>query len=225
VIAIAIAPTQAQEPAPTPDTVIGAASSDAPSDPVEGIVGRAFGAVTSTFGLALLAVLTTAVVIFTLVFYAQANLGGRADSFDASQDAQAVAERGLSAALSYDYNNLPIDLKTATSYMTPRLAQSYRKSYQYVCPGKDSPATAVARKSVMQADVVDTGVLGQPTPTRVKLLVFVNQLLTNIYGTGDPLQNSVIAVMVRTNGQWLIDDLKNTTQVQPCSTTTTKPTN
>lgn len=175
-----------------------------------GVLGKAFGTLTSTLGLAILAVLTVTSLVLAVVLFARADLGERADIYRARIEAQSVAQRAMAVALSYNYQHLAQDKAAATSFMTADYAAKFSKPFDAISTGTGtSPSTAVAKKSVVVATVQATGVIGA-SADRVQLLVYVDQVVTDINTAPESvtLENRVIVTMVRSGGKWLIGELE-----------------
>lgn len=173
-----------------------------------GVLGKAYQALTSTLGLAILAVLTVASLVLAGVIFFRADLSEKASIADARTSAQAVARQAMAVALSYDYRHLEEDRAAAISYMTPAYAAEFAKPFDAISKGSgSSPATAVAQKTVVEGIVQDVGVVDAGV-NRVRILVYVDQKVTNIDGGPVVFENQVVVTMVRSGGRWLIDDLQ-----------------
>lgn len=196
------------------------AADDRPASPSgPGRVSRVLALLTTTRSLAAVGALTVLSLVLLVVVYLTGDLGEKVDEYQAGPEAKAVADRALTAALSYNYQSLDQDLNTATSYMTKKQAAAYEKVYEFVCdPNLDSPATAKARKIVAVADVIDTGIVDASTD-RVRLLVFVNQTVASNGGEPAVRQNQVLATLVKDGDRWLLDGLENRNGERPSCVT------
>lgn len=198
------APAAAVEPAP----VVG---------PAETSAGRrtpaVLAALTSTLGLAILAVLTTAALVLAVVL-AVDEFGGPADdssatSFDPADGtaASSVAERAVAAVLGYDYRRLEADRDRALTFLTPEYQKTYEKIFDGLINGTEqAPGGAIKTKAVVTSTVRSTAVVDADEDT-VRVLVFVDQQPTTNGKQQPVLANRVVATMVRTDGTWLLDNL------------------
>jgi Mce-associated membrane protein len=168
--------------------------------------GGVRGALTSTLGLAVLAVLATAAVVLVAVL--AVRLQHRADDAQAGPEASSVAERALTAALGYDYRKMEQSRDAATKYMTPAYAKVYRRNFDGLISGTaENPGGAVKTKSVVTATVIQTGVVDADRD-EVRVLAFVNQNPV-VDGKARPtLANRVVATMKRSGDRWLLADLQ-----------------
>lgn len=193
-------PAPVEEPVEVPPTKVGFLR--------RGVLGKAYNAVTSTLGLGILAVLTVASIVLASVLFFRADLSEKADISVARAEAQSVARRAMAVALSYDYRHLEDDRAAAISYMTPGYAAKFSKPFDAISKGEgNSPATAVAQKTVVEGIVQDVGVI-DAGKDRVRLLVYVDQKVTNIDGGPVVFENQVVVTLVHSGGKWLIDDLQ-----------------
>lgn len=176
---------------------------------------------TSTLGLVLIGVLALASLVFAGVTVVRSDLGGKADEYKAGRAAQAAAVTSLAAVLSFDYRQLDTPAKveahlnSVTSAMTPDLAERYRAAFGAVCrPDIDSPATAVARKSIVTSTVEDPAVI-DAGKDRVRLLAFISQETRNSSGGPKYKPSQVVATMVRQGGRWLLETIEPKAQTPP----------
>lgn len=185
----------------------------APTTRARRLRNRARAGLTSTLGLAILAVLTVAALVLT-VFLA-IDLQDRADvaaatpnsySPDQGADAVSVAERAVAATLSYDYRKMEADRAAATKFMTTGYEEIYVKNFDGLLNGTADFPGVVATKAVVTATVLSSAVV-DATPKKVRVLVFANQTPSRDGKGAAVLGNRLIATMVREGGDWLLDDL------------------
>lgn len=177
-------------------------------EPEPGRFGRLYATLISTYGLAAIAVLAVGSVVLAAVLFFRADLGEDADVARARVSAQSFAQKGLAVALSYDYRRLAQDRDAAMSYMTPEFGEKFRKPFDEITTGNvTSPSTAVAQKTVVVGTVQATGVIAAD-PDRVRLLVYVDQNVTNIKVNGVTYENRVVVTMKRSGSRWLIEALQ-----------------
>lgn len=168
---------------------------------------------TSTFGLAILAVLATAAVVLA-GFLAVEELGGNDDASSASSfdpgdstAATSVAERAVAAVLAYDYRSLEAGRDRALTFLTPEYQETYEKIFNGLINGTEqAPGGAVKTKAVVTATVRATAVVDADEDT-VRVLVFVDQQPTTNGKQQPVLANRVVATMVRSGDTWLLDKL------------------
>lgn len=170
-----------------------------------GVLGR-LGRI-SNFWLALIAVVALAAVA-AVALLAQ-NINERTAVADAEPAAKAAAARALDAALSYDYRHMEADRDRAAKFMTPEYRKKYLKTFGLLTEGEDGqPGPAVKTKTVVDADVRETGVVDSEKD-RVRVVVFVNQ--SSVKGDADPaiFQNRVVATMVKVGDSWRLADIQS----------------
>lgn len=182
---------------------------------------RLYAMATSTIALVVIGFLALGALVFAGVSIARSDLGGKAGEYKAAREAQAAAARSLNLVLSFDYRQLDTPAKveatldTVTATMTPDLAERYRKAFGAVCrPDIDSPATAVARKSIVTSQVEDPAVI-DAGEDRVRLLVFVTQETRNASGGPRYKPSQVVATMVRKGDRWLLETIEPKSQTPP----------
>jgi Mce-associated membrane protein len=129
----------------------------------------------------------------------------------AGDAAQAAATRGLSAVLSYDYRRMEADKDRALRYLTPSFGKEFGSTFDKLLTDAEQgrAGNAVKTKTVVKADVLQTGVMNPAaaTTTKVRVLAFVNQSATKGGGSPTVFQNRVAVTMVKQGDAWLIDDL------------------
>jgi Mce-associated membrane protein len=172
-------------------------------EPARGRLGRV--------PVALLAgVLGVVVALVVLSVLLADGLHGKVATADARDEASSVAERALTAVLSYDYRHMEADRDRAARFLTPAYRKQYLKNFNDLLnTGPDgTPGPAVKTQAVVKADVLDTGIVDAESD-RVRVIVFVNQSSTK--GTAEPtiFQDRVVATMVRRGDAWLVDNIKS----------------
>lgn len=199
-------PVEPAEPVEAGEPVEPAASVE-PGEPAAPAPVRSSGLLTSTLALAVLAVLATASLV--LAGFLAVNLQHRADDIAAGPEASAVAERALTAALSFDYHDMAASRDRAAGFMTPGYRKVFLKSFAKLEDTADGkPGLATREKTVVKADVLSTGVV-TAARGRVQVLAFVNQTRSNVYGSQDLFKNRLVVTMVRRGNDWLIDFIKS----------------
>ncbi len=120
---------------------------------------------------------------------------------DATEEGQAAAERAVTTILAYDYRHLEEDQRAADDLMTA----SYQKKYDALFT--QIAANAPSLKAVVTVDLVASGIV-RTGEDRVQVLVFVNRPTLRADKT-DPTvyRDQVVLTMVKTDGDWLVDDM------------------
>ncbi|MCX6398110.1 MAG: J domain-containing protein [Propionibacteriales bacterium] len=218
---LAVEPEAEAEPESEPESEAEPAADQESGNAAPGRAARLLGALTSTLGLAIVGVLTVVSLAFATTVFVKADLGGKADDYKAGRAAQTAAVKALTAVLSYDYRQLDTPAKleatlaAVTENMTPELGERYRKAFTTVCrPDIDSPATAVARKSIVTSTVEDPAVIDAGAD-RVRLLVFVSQETRNSSGGPNYRPSQVVATLVRSGDRWLLETVEPKAQTPP----------
>lgn len=188
-----------------PATANDVAAPEAPAADVP--TNKVWAALTSTFGLALVAVLTVASVVLAVV--AAKNLQDRADVADARTGAMAVAERSLPLLLQYDYRHLDADRAKAKAFMTPQYQAVYDKLMTGLIAGTaDKPGGAVKAKTVVTATLLPGSVaVVDASASKVRVLAFVNQTSVNGTTQGPLLANRLVGTFVKRGDRWLLDGI------------------
>ncbi|RNL81049.1 J domain-containing protein [Nocardioides marmorisolisilvae] len=205
------------EPVAEPTTESTAdASEDAPAAPAvppDPIVPAAEGEGFSLDAkvVAVLSVLAVASLVLAGIFgiVLQHRVNTRQHDADSAAEASAVAARALTAVLSYDYRHMDADRDRSVKFLTPKYRKDYVKTFDLLTQGPNgTPGGAVKTKAVVTATVQNTAVQ-DAGENKVRVLVFVNQ--TSVKGSGTPaiFQNRVVATMVKSGDDWLIDDVKS----------------
>lgn len=179
----------------TTEATAGAASRRAPSR------------ILRVLALIVLPILTAAAIVLAVIAWN----GHRADerTETARDQAPPAAEKAVTTALSYDYRHMPSVKAAALKVMTPSYAKTYLQSYKLLTTGKNgAPGPVESTKAVVTATVLDSAVV-DASPDRVRVLVFVNQASQKGSATPSIFQNRVTVTMLRTDGQWLIDDIQS----------------
>ena len=176
----------------------------APSTRAESGLVTALGGI-RTWVLALLAVLTVAVLVATVLV--GVKLHGQAAVTDARIEAPPAAEQAVKALFSYDYRDLDAERRRAGTYMTPAFAKIYFTNFDALEKQKDgTPGLAIQTKAVVTASVQGSGIVDADAHV-ARVLVFVN--LVSRKGTGTPqiFQNRVAMTMTKTDGRWLVSNV------------------
>jgi Mce-associated membrane protein len=159
--------------------------------------------------LVLLPLLTLASLAVAGVYGYRAHRDGQVEQ--ARDEAPAAADRALEQVLAYDYRHLGADEQRAARYLTPQYRQKnhFARTYRLLRVGPDGqPGPAVSTKTVVTAHVLGTAVV-DAAPDLARVLVFVNQSSTKAGKDPVVFQNRVVATMVKSGNDWLIDDLKS----------------
>lgn len=122
---------------------------------------------------------------------------------EATRSAPAAAERASAAILSYGYESLDADEKSAERYLT----QAYKQRYADTFDRLVRPNAAKVRAKV-EAEVKASGV-AHADADRVDVLLYVNQTTTSTANGGEPqvALNRVQLSMVKVGSTWLVDDI------------------
>jgi Mce-associated membrane protein len=200
-----VAPQPPAEPTVAPPPAVPSAA----EPPAEPMFEEFAGVPVSVRVVAVLAVLAVASLVTAAIFgiRLQHDVNTRQDDADSSAEASAVAERALTAALSYDYRHMDADRDRSTKFMTAKYRKEFVKTFKLLTEGPNgAPGGAEKTKAVVTANVLGASVQ-DAEPTKVRVLVFVNQ--TAVKGSGSPsiFQNRVVATMVKRGDNWLIDDV------------------
>jgi Mce-associated membrane protein len=157
---------------------------------------RSLGGVLS----ALLAVLVVLVLTFAVVLGIKAWQGKQAE--DARDQATAAGRKAAETALSYDYRDLDKSFAAARATMTPEFAAKFDET------AKVAGELATKTKATVRAEVREVGVRDGDAD-RVTLIIFVNQTTTSTITQGKPRVdlNRTRFVMVRKDGQWLVQEI------------------
>ncbi len=167
--------------------------------------GRGLGSqLTSTFALAILAVLAVAAVV--LAGFLAVNLHDRSGVVSAGQAAASVAERGVAAALAYDYRNLDASRDAAAKFMTEDYQKDYLKAFTLLQGTDEKPGPVVSTKTVVRAENVSSAVMDADNEL-VRVLVFADQQTTKNGRLQPILGNRMVVTMVLVDGTWLVDKI------------------
>ncbi len=142
-----------------------------------------------------------ALVAVVTVYRAQ---NSASEQFEAQDAATAVGSEAIPQMLGYRHETIAADLESATEVMT----DGFAKKYTELAP--QLVTTAEQRKIDVVATVRSVAALecGQECSTeRVRLLAFVDQHRTIDGKAGSPAAMSVVLVMKKVDGDWLVDDL------------------
>lgn len=207
------APEAAAVPPPVPPPAPPADEKPADEKPADepvvptlgaGRLSRLQAAVTSTLGLAILAVLAVASVV--LASFLAVNLNDRSGVASAGQAAASVAERGVAAALAYDYRNLDASRDAAAKFMTADYKKDYLKAFTLLQGTEEKPGPVVSTKTVVRAENVSSAVMDADNEL-VRVLVFADQQTTKNGRLQPILGNRMVVTMVLVDGTWLVDKI------------------
>ena len=122
----------------------------------------------------------------------------------ASESAPSIAERAAAAILAYDYRTLDADRDAAQRFMTSSFAEQYTATFD-----KTVAPPARTYRAQVRAEVKGSSVV-RATSDRVRVLLFIDQTTRS---TANPRPqvalNRVEFDMVRTDGEWLVDDISS----------------
>ena len=123
---------------------------------------------------------------------------------EATADAQAAAERGIVAIVSYDYRSLDDDQAEASSYMTDEFKKDYEALFELI--RQNAPET----KTILSTEVVSSSIV-RSGDDRVQIFMFINNPTLRLDITEPEVQkNQVTVTMEKVGDEWLVDDLKTT---------------
>lgn len=165
----------------------------------------------ATWIVAVLTVLAVASLVVAGILGArlQNSVNTRQDDASSSAEAAAVAERALTAVLSYDYRHMEADRDRSAKFLTPAYKKKFLETFKLLVEGPNgTPGGAEKTKTVVTANVLGTAVQ-DAEPSKVRVLVFVNQAAVKGSGTPSIFQNRVVATMVRSGDKWLVDNVKS----------------
>jgi len=208
-----VAPSPAAVPPPPPAPPAAPAPPAPPAPPVAepaapapggGRLAAVQGAATSTLGLAILAVLAVASLV--LAGFLAVNLQDRSGVASAGQAAASVAERGVAAALAYDYRNLDASRDAAAKFMTEDYQKDYLKAFTLLQGTEEKPGPVVSTKTVVRAENVSSAVMDADNEL-VRVLVFADQQTTKNGRLQPILGNRMVVTMVLVDGTWLVDKI------------------
>jgi Mce-associated membrane protein len=121
----------------------------------------------------------------------------------AARAAAAAAETEVKATLTYNYQTLQADFAAAERGLTARFKPSYQQTTSTSVAPLATKYHATSTASVRPAGVSQAG------PSVVKVLLFVDQTVTNTQLAHPRLDRSRITVtMKQVNGHWLVDNLQ-----------------
>lgn len=129
------------------------------------------------------------------------------DRADAAESATGAAARALPLMLGYEYATIEEDLDAATDVMTPAFAKKYTElAPQLVTAAQQRKINVDAQvRAIAPMECAD-----ECSTSTVRVLAFVDQHRTIDGKVGSPAALSVVLTMKKTDGDWLIADLKNT---------------
>lgn len=163
------------------------------------------------FALMALFLVVVGLVVAAIVAQSEAAKGG--DVASARTEALVQVNAAI-PSMSYDYSTNTTPQVSAGRYMTPSYRAKYEQLVDYgVKLPSGEPGRLVSQKASAAFAVKDAAVL-TATAKEVSVLVYVNETEKNAgqpvtqCGGGGICQNRVVVTLVKTDGQWLIDNLK-----------------
>jgi Mce-associated membrane protein len=122
----------------------------------------------------------------------------------ASETAPSVAERAAEAILAYSHEQLDADKAGAQQFMTSEFAEEYASTFD-----KTVAPAARTYKATVTAEVKGSSVV-RAAEDRVAVLLFVDQTTrSTAHQRPQVALNRVEMVMVRVDGEWLVDDISS----------------
>jgi Mce-associated membrane protein len=142
-------------------------------------------------------------VVLVLLFLGLAAAGGffadrhhRSDV--AVRQSTAAANAAAQALFSYDYRSFDASVANGKGFATGGFADEYAQTTTALKPN------AVAEQAIVRASVSATGVVSA-SPSRVEVLLYVNQYRRNTNITGEKVdQNRVVLTMIPVGGAWKV---------------------
>jgi Mce-associated membrane protein len=145
--------------------------------------------------LAYLAALA-AVLAVAGVAWQQHDRAQRRDT--AVRQSTAAATAAAQAIFSYDYRSFDTSVANGQSFATGDFAKEYGQTTAAL------KANAVKEQAIVRASVSASGVVSAD-PSRVELLLYLNQYRRNTNITGEKVdQNRVVLTMVLVKGEWKV---------------------
>jgi Mce-associated membrane protein len=133
---------------------------------------------------------TVSTAVAGIAWYERDQADRRSDTVTTCLAAATPASQAL---FSYDYRTYDASVASARSFVTGAFANDYATATANL------KATAVQAQAVVQAQVSAVGVV-DASPTRVDVLVYLNQYRRNANITGEKVdQNRVVLTMIRTS--------------------------
>ena len=170
------------------------------SAPTEPAPGRR---VDSLLAYLVLLVTMAVTVLLAVAVAVRAGDSGRSDRFaSARSQSLSIAAARATALLSYDYRTIDTLASVNRPFLTAACAAGYAEQLDPAVR-----ADAVANKSVLRATVRSVAIQ-QLSATRSTVLVIVDEVRTGSDRAGTQDQQLGVSVrLVRSGGQWLVDDL------------------
>jgi len=125
---------------------------------------------------------------------------------DSADEARQAAEKSVPLVLSYDYRTLERDHDRAVRVLTGDQLKDYESTWADGIEPNAAKARAVVETSVVESGVGLSNI--SEDGDRVELLVVVDSQTRNIKVTNRQTLGLTVT-MVRTGGEWLIEDLKS----------------
>lgn len=146
---------------------------------------------------ALLAIVIALATVGALLFVKWEN--GRAEA-KAGPAALAVARVAVPALVGYNYKTLDADFTRAEKYLTGKFLADYKATTE-----KTVKDAATRYKVTVKADVVAAGVIKVDSPSKVTVLVFADQTVTNTKLKAPRIDRNRVRLDLRkVDGQWRI---------------------
>ncbi len=170
--------------------------------------GGWWGTPVTLIGLAVaLVLMITVVALGALGIVTEHGISDIRDAEDAqvaAESAPSVAERAAEAILAYDYRRLDADQSAATKFMTGSFAEEYSTTFERTVKSAARTYKAQVSAQVRSSSVVRAG------PDQVKVLLFIDQTTkSTAHKRAQVALNRVEFVMVREDGEWLVDDISS----------------
>ncbi|MER7281771.1 hypothetical protein ABT369_45780 [Dactylosporangium sp. NPDC000244] len=116
----------------------------------------------------------------------------------AVRQSTAAANAAAQAIFSYDYRSFDASVANGKGFTTGGFADEYAQTTAAL------KSNAVAEQAIVRASVSATGVV-TADPSRVELLLYVNQYRRNANITGEKVdQNRVVLTMIPVAGAWKV---------------------
>ena len=116
----------------------------------------------------------------------------------AVRQSTAAATAAAQAIFSYDYRSFDTSVANGQSFVTGDFAKEYGQTTGAL------KANAVKEQAIVRASVSASGVVSA-SPSRVELLLYLNQYRRNTNITGEKVdQNRVVLTMLLVKGEWKV---------------------
>ncbi|GAA4811726.1 hypothetical protein ACFQ0K_04205 [Nocardioides caeni] len=149
----------------------------------------------------LIALVALTVVAVAAIVAGQLWLRGQSSEDDRAKDIRAVADRAVTAVLSYDYRRLDAGAADAEKLLTGDAKTQYAEVQAPIA------RTAPKLEAVVTADVKSMTVLEHDDDS-ARVLLFVDQLSSSTKLTEPQLdQSRVVVTLTRSGSSWLVSTL------------------